>query len=272
MEYTLYFLSFFAFLLGAFIGRYIAMVTYFLPQILFEKINKEPSDIIDWFFKDPICWKCNEKRDLFIKIPVISYFFSGIKCSHCGYSYIKSFILEIIVGLFLALLVLLFPIDASLFFVFITTCLFICCFLTDYDYGILPDQFTLTLIWVGLIGSLFPIFISSQQAIAGALIGYGLFWAMNEIYRFFRKQEGMFPGDFKLNAGVGACIGVHYLFLSLAFALLLLILTQIILYWSSNKKENFLKKEVAYGCYLSIVSVGFIFYLYFASLGGVYTP
>jgi leader peptidase (prepilin peptidase)/N-methyltransferase len=169
------------------------------------------------------------------------------------------------IGSFFGLMTLFFPLTPALFFVLIVTCLLICCFFTDFDYFVLPDQLTIPLVWVGLLGSLFPIFISPHEAIIGAFSGYGIFWLMNEIYRYFRQKDGMFPGDFKLNAGVGACIGIKLLLPVLAIALLLLISTTFMQLMKAKNPSviGFLKKEVAYGCYLSIVAIGTIFLMFF---------
>lgn len=131
-----------------------------------------------------------------------------------------------------------------------------CCFITDLDHGILPDQFTLTFVWIGLIGSLYPVFLTPHQSIIGAVAGYGVFWLCNEIYRFFRHRDGMYPGDFKLNAGIGACVGVKWLFIIIGisvFAMLVGSLAQFI-YSNRTLHAGYLYKEIAYGCYASVVT------------------
>ena len=251
--------------LGAFVGKFMGMIIFYLPQILLEGCEKgrEPRDIFKWILEKPFCKSCKHPLSWMEAAPIAGYFFVNGKCLHCGFSLKRYFLLELEMGLLFGLM-LSFPITPTMLFILLVTCLLICCFFTDFDYSILPDQLTLTLVWVGLIGSLFPIFLSPQEAIAGAVAGYGIFWMINEIYRYFRGREGMFPGDFKLNAGVGACIGIQLLFPVLAIALLLLIGFSLIklIYFKKLSTLDFLKKEVAYGCYLSLVAIG-TFYLKF---------
>ena len=253
--------------LGAFIGKLIGMVTFYLPPILLEgcELGREPRDILRWAFQKSFCWNCKNPRALLEGIPILGYFYTKGKCNHCDFFYKRYFILEIGMGIFFGATALFSSSTASLFFVWIVISLLVCCFLTDYDYSILPDQLTQGLVWTGLIGSLFPIFLTPSEAITGASAGYGIFWMINEIFRYFRHQDGMFPGDFKLNAGVGACIGIKLLLPVLAIALLLLIAFTFAKFIRSEKRTaiGFLKKEVSYGCYLSIVASGAILFLFF---------
>src|SRR6185369_3470325 len=46
----------------------------------------------------------------------------------------------------------------------------------DVRTQLLPDQLTLPLLWLGLILSLFPLFIGSSASVLGAAIGYLSLW------------------------------------------------------------------------------------------------
>lgn len=253
--------------LGAFIGRLMGMVVYYLPLILLEGCDKgrEPRDIFKWFFQKPFCWSCKHSLSTVDGLPILGYFSSKGECYHCQFSFKRMFILELSIALLFGVMTLFSSFSLLLFFVLLVTCLLVCCFITDFDYTILPDQLTLTLVWVGLIGSLFPMFLSPKEAIIGAVGGYAIFWLLNEIYRYFRHRDGMYPGDFKLNAGVGACIGIDLLLPVLAIALVLLVVVSLAQVMIANKdsKESFLHKQVSYGCYLSIVSIATLFLLFY---------
>jgi leader peptidase (prepilin peptidase)/N-methyltransferase len=73
----------------------------------------------------------------------------------------------------------------------------------------LPDAITLPMI-VGGIGfnylSHFA-FTNAQNAIAGAVIGYLFFWAINFFYRQIKQQDVIGMGDAKLLAALGAWLG-----------------------------------------------------------------
>ena len=260
-----------AFILGAFVGRFMAMTVHFLPQILLEGCDKGriPRDIFTWFFKEPFCWHCQKPIVWSHRIPLVGTILQKGKCRHCGQPIgLRVPLLEWGIGLLFGISALFFPIDFSLIFVLAASCILICCFITDFEYGILPDQLTYPLIWLGLIGSMSPVFINTHQAIIGAIVGYGIFWLINFIYRYLRKSDGMFPGDFKLNAGIGACVGIKVLVPVIAISLVLLIVGTFIKVLYGQKVTDtghlvnqYLHKEVAYACYISIVAIVSLFLL-----------
>lgn len=83
----------------------------------------------------------------------------------------------------------------------------------DIDHQLLPDILTLPLLWIGLTLSLFSIpdaealFITSHDAIIGALAGYLSLWTIYQVFLLLTGKEGMGYGDFKLFAALGAWLG-----------------------------------------------------------------
>lgn len=92
----------------------------------------------------------------------------------------------------------------------------------------LPDIYTLPLIGAGLVLALVTDRISVGASVAGALTGFGLFWAIGHFYFSRHGQEGLGLGDAKLFAASGSWLGVWLLpyvllvasFGGLAFALM----------------------------------------------------
>lgn len=227
-------------IIGAVVGRFIAFATLELPKILMdENDEREPRDLITQFFLSKKSKQPHGKRFL---------------------------ILECITALLFGVTLAFFPLTVSTVFVLATSSLLIAAFITDYEHGILPDQITLTLLWLGLIGSLFPVFVTTKQAILGAVLGYGIFWGVNEIYKFFRGFDGMFPGDFKLNAAIGAIVGIRWLIPIILISFVLLVLISTVSYILRQRKIDvkLLHQESPYGCYSSITTIA-VFYLFFSS-------
>ena len=80
--------------------------------------------------------------------------------------------------------------------------------LIDLDTTYLPDDLTLPLIGLGLIGAGMGWSGTTLEAAAwGALAGYGALWLLAFSYKKLRGVEGMGEGDFKLLAGLGALLG-----------------------------------------------------------------
>lgn len=261
----------FAAVIGAYAGKFMAITVHYLPQILLEGCDKGrvPRDVIKYFFQSPRCLNCQQSITWMENVPIIGYRLTQGKCPHCLNPIgLQTFALELGTALLFGFTVLFFGVNPAVIFVLTVSCLLICCFVTDFEQGILPDQFTLTLIWVGLIASLIPIFISSQEAIVGAVIGYGFFWAINVFYRSLRNFDGMFPGDFKLNAGIGACLGLKLLIPILLLSVFLLIAVAVFRFLWSKRIPNVsdLYKEMAYACYVTIVA----FIALYIKLAGLY--
>ena len=78
----------------------------------------------------------------------------------------------------------------------------------DADTQILPDDLTKPLVWLGLLFNWRMGFVSWQQALLGAVIGYMSLYLLNKIHVILRGIDGMGQGDFKLLAAIGAWVGV----------------------------------------------------------------
>lgn len=83
----------------------------------------------------------------------------------------------------------------------------------DLDWRIIPDVFSLGLLWVGLVISPLNGFLGTLgpdrvlQSLAGALTGYASAWLMAEGGRRVFRRDALGGGDVKLLAGVGAFLG-----------------------------------------------------------------
>ncbi len=90
-------------------------------------------------------------------------------------------------------------------------CLFIagCLMLAwiDAETGYLPDCVTLPLLWLGLLVNLGDTFTPLNMAVLGAVLGYGVLWAVNQSFLLSTGKHGMGYGDFKLLAALGAWLG-----------------------------------------------------------------
>ena len=62
--------------------------------------------------------------------------------------------------------------------------------------------------WLGLVASIDPLYLSAKQALVGAIIGYLSLWSVWWVFKQLTGKEGMGHGDFKLLAAMGAWIGL----------------------------------------------------------------
>ena len=70
----------------------------------------------------------------------------------------------------------------------------------------LPNIYTVPLIGAGLVLAVVTDRISIGASVAGALTGFGLFWAIGQFYFVRHGQEGLGLGDAKLFAASGSWV------------------------------------------------------------------
>ena len=75
-----------------------------------------------------------------------------------------------------------------------------------------PDNITLPLLWLGILLSLFDVFVSLEDSIIGVIAGYMSLWSVFMLFKLVTGKEGMGYGDFKLLAMLGAWLGWQPLF------------------------------------------------------------
>jgi leader peptidase (prepilin peptidase)/N-methyltransferase len=88
----------------------------------------------------------------------------------------------------------------------------------DADHQLLPDNFTLPLLWLGITVNLFGIHASLPDSVMGAILGYMSLWLIYHLFRLLTGKEGMGYGDFKLLCALGAWLGWQMLPLIVLFS------------------------------------------------------
>lgn len=81
--------------------------------------------------------------------------------------------------------------------------------LIDLASMLLPNRITLGGTALALIASLYLPSPGWQNALLGAAVGAGSFFALHHGIRMITRQDGMGMGDVKLMAMVGAIVGLH---------------------------------------------------------------
>ena len=127
----------------------------------------------------------------------------------------------------------------------------------DVSVKLLPDLFTLSLLWVALLGSAIGLTsLSPSQAIIACATIYIAFIIIDSVGEFITKKEIIGGGDIKIMAAFGALFGafqsVIILFLACVVMLLFIGLFNIM------KKTR--DKELPFGLGLTIVAIINIFY------------
>ena len=79
--------------------------------------------------------------------------------------------------------------------------------LTDARQYIIPDEFSLGGLGLGLLFSISPGFPTVLQSVVGAVVGFALLWAVGAAGTRIFKEDAMGGGDIKMMAMVGAFLG-----------------------------------------------------------------
>ena len=202
------------------VGSFLNVVIYRLPVMMENEWRRscQPLDAGDAADQDVAvfnlatpasrCPGCNQRIRAWQNIPVLSYLLLRGKCAHCGVGISARYpIIEFTTAVLSVVVAWHFgPGWQCLAGLVMTWCL-VALTMIDFDHQLLPDSITLPLMWLGLIASLFPLFVSATDAIIGAAAGYLSLWSVYWAFKLLTGKEGMGYGDFKLLAALGAWFG-----------------------------------------------------------------
>ena len=244
--------TFFAVALGLIVGSFINVVIARLPA---GKSIATPGSR---------CVHCRKPIRWFDNIPVLSYLALRGKCRSCHKRISLRYpVVELLVAfLFLAarsrygfdavMLLRDWPLMAA----------FVAIVFIDIDHRIIPDQLSLGGLVVGLLTSWAVPGLGVVSSVAGAALGYGLFFIFSWAYERSTGRVGLGGGDVKLLAMFGAFFGP-------ASILTILIVSSIsgslvgIGYGWVTRKSSLLKLAIPFGPFLVF---GALYYYFLGEL------
>lgn len=154
------------------------------------------------------CPSCKKAIPWWRNIPLLSYLLQRGRCHACqtliplSYPLVELLAGSLVVLSFVSMGWNLSGVATVCFSLILLALMFI-----DIKTLLLPDDLTLSLLWLGLLSSLFPLFIQPKEAILGAVVAYLSLWGVGRGFYFLTHREGMGYGDYKLAAAIGAWIG-----------------------------------------------------------------
>jgi len=208
-------------ILGLMVGSFLNVVIYRLPVMLQKEWRSQceefmelsdPSPEVDKKFNlatpASTCPHCEHKIRPWENIPVLSYLFLRGKCSQCKQHIALRYpIIELACGLMTAFIAWHFGFGWLALFAMILTWSLISLAVIDFDTQLLPDVITLPVLWLGLLININGSFVSLEDSVIGATVGYLSLWSIYQIHHLLTGKEGMGYGDFKLLALLGAWLG-----------------------------------------------------------------
>jgi leader peptidase (prepilin peptidase)/N-methyltransferase len=207
------------FVLGLLVGSFLNVVILRLPQRLLHDWRCQCRELLEIDQAEDAppglvaarshCPRCRKPIAWYDNIPVISWMVLGRKCRHCGEAISWRYpLVELATAILSTVVIVHFGATAEGAAALVLTWSLIAATGIDFDHQLLPDQITLPLLWLGLGLNLWlGLFASLEDAVIGAIAGYGVLWGVFHLFRLLTGKEGMGYGDFKLLAALGAWMG-----------------------------------------------------------------
>lgn len=205
-------------LLGLFVGSFLNVVIYRLPQMMerewhaqaAELRGEAPAEQERFNLATPRsrCPHCGHTISALENIPVVSYFVLRRRCRHCHATISARYpTVELLTAILSGYAAWHFGYGLATLGALVFVWAMIALAFIDLDTQLLPDSLTLPLLWIGLAINLGGVFADLADAVVGAIAGYLSLWSVYWLFKLATGKEGMGYGDFKLLAAIGAWLG-----------------------------------------------------------------
>ncbi|MDP1603232.1 MAG: prepilin peptidase [Legionella sp.] len=246
------------------VGSLLNVIIYRLPLMLKSEFINEcrcllnleapPDNNLNLFFPRSFCPSCKKTIKAIHNIPVLSYLLLRGRCRYCSHPISRRYPLVEALSCLLAIFATWhFGFNLTLLFALLLIWILIALTFIDLDHQLLPDNLTLSLLWLGLFANTQSLFVPLQEAIFSAAGAYLVLWLFIRIYYLITGKIGMGNGDFKLFAAFGAWFGWTQLPLILLMASLTGAISGMAYLKIKHKSQD---TPISFGPFLCIV--GFI--------------
>ena len=209
-----------AFLFGLLIGSFLNVVILRLPPRLEWGWKRDSRELLELpadeaSAKPPglvmarsHCPQCGHHLAAWENIPLLSFLALRGRCRKCRAPISWQYpAVELLTGIAMAVCLWHFGIGWQALAAMAYSAILIALTGIDLRTSLLPDQLTYPLLWIGLMLSVFGVFVPPVTAILGAVVGYLSLWSVYWLFKLATGKEGMGHGDFKLLAALGAWCG-----------------------------------------------------------------
>ncbi|MBB1162666.1 prepilin peptidase [Aquariibacter albus] len=206
-------------LLGLLIGSFLNVVIHRLPQMMERDWRRESAELLELSAPDdgpPLsllrpgshCPHCGHVLRWHENLPLIGWLRLRGRCAACSGPISPRYpLVEGLTALLFASLAWRFGADPVLLAWAGFVAVLIAAAGIDWDTTLLPDSLTQPLLWAGLVVAALGWTLPLDQALWGAVAGYGALWTVFWLFKLVTGKDGMGAGDFKLLAALGAWLG-----------------------------------------------------------------
>ncbi|TQM06773.1 type 4 prepilin peptidase 1 [Pseudoxanthomonas sp. 3HH-4] len=207
--------------LGLLVGSFLNVVILRLPRRLEWEWKRDAREVLEEpeIYDPPPpgivvershCPHCKTALSWYENIPLFSWLVLRGKCRHCKAPISPQYpLVELLTAVLAVASVWRFGFGWQGFGAALLSCYLVALSGIDLRTRLLPDQLTLPLMWLGLIGSLDNLYMPAKPALLGAIAGYVSLWLVWWLFKQITGKEGMGRGDFKLLAALGAWVGLN---------------------------------------------------------------
>ena len=154
------------------------------------------------------CPKCGQRLRWYDNVPVVSWLVLGGKCRSCRTPISPQYpLVELAVALIWAFMAWRHGLGLEALRAAVFGTLLLGIALTDARAYIIPDEFSLGGLGLGVVFALLAGRQPLGTALLGAAVGFALLWLVAALGEWMFKQEAMGGGDIKMMAMVGAFLG-----------------------------------------------------------------
>lgn len=243
------FLHIYMFAFGAVVGSFLNVCIARLPE---KKSLVRPGSRCPTC-ENPIRWYDN--------IPIISFAFLRGKCRKCGSPISWQYpVVELLTAILFVLLMQHFTNMVALLIYVVFTCSLVVITFIDLKHYIIPDEISITGIFVGLGLSLLPARMAGGQLVSasfldsliGCVSGGGILYLTACFSLLVFKKEGMGGGDIKLLGMIGAFLGWKLALMTIVLSAILGAAVGVALILLRLKKRS---DYIPFGPYIALAAV-----------------
>lgn len=264
-------------LLGLLVGSFLNVVIYRLPKMMALDWEAQARSVLG--IADPVdkeafnlvlphskCTQCDHEIKPWENIPIVSWLLLRGRCSSCKTSISFQYpLVEAVTALLSIAISIHYGATWEALAMLALTWLLIAMSAIDIKHHLLPDSLTLTLLWLGLIANSFGMFTSLNDAVLGAVAGYGTLWCVLWFFKLVTGKDGMGYGDLKLFAAIGAWGGWQALPLTIVLSSVVGVILSVAVLAAQGKS---MKQAIPFGPYLAIA--GWIALIYGQQINQLY--
>ncbi len=220
------------FVLGAIVGSFLNVVIYRLPIMMQREWRKDCLEFLEQPNEDDgsrfnlsvprsRCGDCGHKITALENIPLVSYLVLGGKCSTCKTSISPRYpLVELFTAIASVVVGWHFGVTLQAMAALILTWSLIAMSGIDIGHKLLPDDLTLPLLWLGILLSLFDVFVSLQDSVIGVIAGYLILWSVFMLFKLLAMLGAWLGWEplfvvILLSSLVGAIVGITMIVLKI---------------------------------------------------------